>query len=149
MQLKEDLFSLRVSSLQKVPSFEIEPSLLSNAKMTTKLDFFFLLISEMNMQIREIQVHDMICERITKEKEKNALLEKQKAEQELLQEIADNKVKRLKILAQTFVDPNNLEFEIEKALNERVTYEFSIDSNGNISKPSQNILKSQPLINDQ
>ncbi len=82
------------------------------------------------MEIRAIQLADIELESKAKEQERVRLFERKKEEEKQLQEIADNKVKRMKELAKTFVDPLNLETEIEKALNQRISYEFSIDSKG-------------------
>lgn len=47
-----------------------------------------------------------------------------------LAELADERVRRLKARARTFIDPNNLEAEIEKALDERKSYNFAITAKG-------------------
>ena len=57
------------------------------------------------------------------------LFEKMKLE-ELYRQEADQKVKILKEKAKTFIDPNKLDQEINKMLDERVDYNFSVDSSG-------------------
>ena len=56
---------------------------------------------------------------------------KEKIKLERLFELeAEEKVRKLKEKVKKFIDPNNLEFEIEKMLNERVDHNFSVDSSG-------------------
>ena len=54
--------------------------------------------------------------------------------EELYRQEANEKVKALKEKAKKFINPNNLDYEIEKMLNERVDYNFSVDSSGRFWK---------------
>jgi hypothetical protein len=72
---------------------------------------------------------------------KDKLIEEQKYKQ-----LADLKVKKLKKkLEKAIIDPNNLEYEIEKMLNERVDYNFSVDSKGHFYRNKINISRSEAL----
>ncbi len=66
---------------------------------------------------------------IKKKKLEEELNEKKKIERAYVQ-LADEKVRKLKEKSKKFIDPNNLEFEIEKMLNERHDYNFSINAGG-------------------
>ena len=83
-------------------------------------------------------------ENIEKEKllVETRLAEKQRKE-EMYIEIADKKVRELKEKAKSFIDPNNLEFEIEKMLSERHDYNFSIGNNGSLYKNSSKVSRAQ------
>lgn len=85
----------------------------------------------MNDAILKIQLFDeenKLKEKIVQvEKEFKAKLEIE----EKYKRIANEKVKKLKEKAKSFIDANNLEFEIEKMLNERHDHNFSIDPYGN------------------
>ena len=59
-------------------------------------------------------------------------LETKRGEERKLVQLADERVKRLKEKVRPFIDPKDFELEIEKALNERKDYNFSIDQKGNI-----------------
>jgi hypothetical protein len=58
----------------------------------------------------------------------------------IFQLIADQKVKKLKEESKNFIKKNNLEYEIEKMLNERIDYNFSVDLKGNFYK-SKKLIK--------
>lgn len=81
--------------------------------------------------------------------EQKALIEqqlKEKHERELLYvQVADEKVRALKEKAKTFIDPNNLEFEIEKMLDERHSYDFAINHAGQFMRNSEVVTKGQAL----
>lgn len=66
-----------------------------------------------------------------------AELKKRLDEETKLAELADARVRRLKARARTFIDPNDLEAEIERALNETKSYNFAIDDTGKIQKSQQ------------
>ena len=57
--------------------------------------------------------------------------------------LADENVKILKEKVKTFIDPNNLEFEIEKMLNERNDYNFAVNTNGQLFKNGNEVDKKQ------
>jgi hypothetical protein len=63
------------------------------------------------------------------------LKEKQRLE-ELQVKVAEDKLKILNERAKSFIDPNNLEYEIEKMLNERHNHNFSIDISGRLYRNS-------------
>jgi hypothetical protein len=86
------------------------------------------------MEIRAMQLQDMEVQKAADEQKRLVLLKQKEEQEKMLQEIADKKVKRIKELAKTFVDPNNLEAEIESALNQLISYDFSMDTKGNIYK---------------
>lgn len=89
---------------------------------------------ELNKQILAEQMQDE-ANRLEemKRKAENEFKEKQRLNQLYFNE-AERQVRKLKEKARHFVDPNNLEYEIEKALNERYDYNFSIDSSGRLFK---------------
>lgn len=71
---------------------------------------------------------------------------KEKHERELLYvQVADEKVRALKEKAKTFIDPNNLEFEIEKMLDERHSYDFAINHVGQFMRNSEVVTKAEAL----
>lgn len=86
----------------------------------------------LNKQLLEQQLRD---ESLTlEEKKRHAESEfnnKLKLEQAYVK-AADERVKKLKEKAKHFIDPNNLEQEIEKALNQKCDYNFSVDTSGRI-----------------
>jgi hypothetical protein len=53
---------------------------------------------------------------------------------ELYRAEAEQQVRKMKEKVKSFIDPNNLEYEIEKALNERVEYNFAVNFSGQIFK---------------
>ena len=61
------------------------------------------------------------------------LTEKKRIERAYVQ-LADEKVRKLKEKSKKFIDPNNLEYEIEKMLNERHDYNFSLNAGGLVFK---------------
>jgi len=89
---------------------------------------------EINFKRNEEILKEQLMDEDRKLDEKKAKLEQDYREKlkniEILRKLADEKVKRMKEKAKTFVDPNNLEYEIEKALNERHDYNFSVDNSG-------------------
>jgi hypothetical protein len=75
---------------------------------------------------------------LEKLKEEMKIKYKQQLEKEsLYQKIADQQVKKLKEKSKSFINPNNLEYEIERMLNERIDYNYSVDSKGNFYKSKQ------------
>ena len=85
----------------------------------------------MNQTILKIQLKDL---EIKKEKEME--LEKEKLNKMLerdamYKEVVEKRVKDLEAKSKTFVDPNNLEYEIEKVLNSLENYNFCVDGQGN------------------
>ena len=57
--------------------------------------------------------------------------------------MADEKIKLLKEQVKSFIDPNNLEYEIEKMLNERNDYNFSINHSGKLFKNSIEVTRAE------
>jgi hypothetical protein len=89
---------------------------------------------EMNLKRNEEILNEQLMDEERKLEEKKVKFEQEYREKlkniEILSKLADEKVKKLKEKAKTFVDPNNLEYEIEKALNERHDYNFSVNNSG-------------------
>ena len=84
----------------------------------------------MNKKVLEIQLKDL---EIKKKKEieiESEKLEKIKEKNLLYKEIVEKKVKVLEAKAKLFIDQTNLEYEIEKMLNSRDSYNFCIDGRG-------------------
>lgn len=80
------------------------------------------------------QLSDEELELEEKKKRAEAELNRRMEIENKLVELANQKVRQLKEESKSFVDPNNLEMEIEKALNERKSYNFAIDHKGQIYK---------------
>lgn len=87
-----------------------------------------------NKTLLDEQLRDQEAELEAKKKRAEAELMRKLDTERRLAELADQNVKKLKEQAKSFIDPKNLEMEIEKALNSRVSYNFSIDEKGNIYK---------------
>ena len=87
-----------------------------------------------NKTLLDEQLRDQEAELEAKKKRAEAELMRKFDTERRLAELADQNVKKLKEQAKSFIDPKNLEMEIEKALNSRVSYNFSIDEKGNIYK---------------
>ena len=90
------------------------------------------------LELNDKRNADLLAEQLLDEEKKldlkkkqleQKLNEQQNAERAYVQ-LADEKVRKLKEKVKTFIDPNNLEFEIEKMLNERNDYNFSINTSG-------------------
>ena len=67
--------------------------------------------------------------------EKEAELRRKQLEEKeridnLYKELVDKKVEQMEEKVKLYIDPNNLEAEIEKMLNERVSYNFCVDARG-------------------
>ena len=96
-----------------------------------------------NQEILGIQLVD-INENIKKGKldvEKRLLAKQSKEEMFIM--VAEEKIKALKEKVKSFIDPNNLEFEIEKMLNERHDHNFSINANGSLFRNSVKVTRKQ------
>ncbi len=90
------------------------------------------------VQLREIEAN-IEREKLAVERR---LAEKREKEAMYVQ-MAEEKVRALKEKAKSFIDPNNLEFEIEKMLNERHDYNFAINAQGSLFKNSQKVTRAQ------
>ena len=99
---------------------------------------------ETNKEILRVQLkhEEIVLKKKIKELE-HQYFEKQRMEKESV-EMANKRVALLKQKAQKFIDPSRIDEEIEKALNERVDYNFCVDSGGHFfknKKPMRNPLK--------
>ena len=107
-----------------------------------------LLIEQNNVRNASI-LAEQLADIDTSLAERKLLIEqqvKEKLEQEMmLVEVADGKVRALKEKAKGFIDPQNLEYEIEKMLNERHSYDFAINSNGQFIRESKVVSKAEAL----
>ena len=90
------------------------------------------------VQLREIEAN-IEREKLAVERR---LAEKREKEAMYVQ-MAEEKVRALKEKAKSFIDPNNLEFEIEKMLNERHDYNFAINAQGSLFRNSQKVTRAQ------
>lgn len=90
--------------------------------------------ARVNEQILAEQLRDEESRLGEAKRRAEAELRQRLDEEAKLAELADARVRRLKARARTFVDPNDLEAEIERALNETKTYNFAIDDTGKIQK---------------
>lgn len=109
-----------------------------------------------NAEILKIQIEEENAKLEAKKKEAEFDFIKQKKIEELYVQKADRIVSKLIEKSKSFVDPNNLEYEIEKALNERYDHNFCIDSSGRFFKAKKLVSKAQafdpkffPLENSQ
>ena len=89
---------------------------------------------QLNNQTLKYQLIDQEQQLELKKKQIEAELEKKKQHEQLLTKVAEEQLKRLKEKAAKFIDPNNLDYEIEKMLNERHDYNFAVDKSGNFFK---------------
>jgi len=90
------------------------------------------------VQLREIEANI--------EREKLAIerrLAEKREKEAMYVQMAEEKVRALKEKAKSFIDPNNLEFEIEKMLNERHDYNFAINAQGSLFRNSQKVTRAQ------
>lgn len=111
---------------EKRAKIEEEQALLElNDKNNQELLQFQLGEEEQKLQIKKQQLE-------------SDLREKERVEKAYVQ-LAEDRVKRLKEKVKTFIDPNDLEFEIEKMLNERNDYNFSINTSGLMFKSGANV----------
>lgn len=98
---------------------------------------------QLNKEILEQQLIDEHVKLENKKRQAEYELRKKLKIEELYFKKADEEVKKLKEKAKSFIDPNNLEYEIEKALNERHDHNFSIDVSGRFYKGKSFVLKQQ------
>lgn len=97
----------------------------------------------MNAEILKIQLKEENEKLESKKKQAELELKKQKKIEELYVFKAEKMLSRLIEESKSFVDPDNLEYEIEKALNERIDHNFSIDSSGRFFKAKKLVTKAQ------
>lgn len=90
--------------------------------------------AEVNQQTLAEQLRDEETRLAELKRRAEHELRQKLANETKLAELANERVRRLKARARTFVDPANLEAEIERALNETKSYNFAIDERGNILK---------------
>ena len=95
---------------------------------------------ELNKKILAIQLRDDELKLAQKKKELEARYQQMRQVEEISVRIADEKVRKLKEKSKKFIDPNNLEEEIEKMLNERVDYTFAINKFGHLLKNNTRIV---------
>ena len=95
---------------------------------------------ELNKKILAVQLRDDELKLAQKKKELEAQFQQMRQLEEISVRIANEKVRKLKEKAKKFIDPANLEEEIEKMLDERVDYTFAIDRYGNLVKDKQRIV---------
>ncbi|RNA15311.1 putative 28S ribosomal mitochondrial [Brachionus plicatilis] len=98
---------------------------------------------QVNAEILKKQLEEENLKLETKKKEAELDFIKQKKIEELYLTKADKIVGKLIEKSKNFIDPNNLEYEIEKALNERYDHNFSIDSSGRFFKAKTIVTKSE------
>lgn len=94
---------------------------------------------KLNRELLEFQLAEEEQKLEAKKKQMTEQLEKNIELERAYVRLADEKVRKLKEKVKTFIDPNNLEFEIEKMLNERNEYNFSINASGQIFKNGQKV----------
>lgn len=87
-----------------------------------------------NNELLKIQLTDNEKEILKLKEDSKLKYNKKLAKESLYQKIAENHVIKLKEKCTLFVDSKNLEDEINKMLNEKHDYSFSIDSRGNFYK---------------
>ena len=96
-----------------------------------------------NEKINKAILKQQLLDEVEKlEKMKREVEEKYRKKLELdslYYKVADEKVRKLKEKSKSFIDPNNLEYEIEKILNEKRDYNFAIDASGRMYKDSKQI----------
>ena len=97
-------------------------------------------LNQETLKIQLVEEEERLKENLLEAEKK--FIEKLKVE-ELYQLEAEKTVKKLKEKVKTFIDPSNLEFEIEKMLNERVDHNFSIDSSGHFFRNKVRITRMQ------
>ncbi|CAF1050006.1 unnamed protein product [Brachionus calyciflorus] len=96
-----------------------------------------------NSEILQNQLRDEVAKLEFKIKTAELDFKKQQKLDELYVRKADQLVSKLIEKSKTFIDPNNLEYEIEKALNERYDYNFSINSSGYFYKNKAQVNKAE------
>lgn len=92
----------------------------------------------MNQQLLAQQMQDEYDRLEAKKQQAELELKKKLDTEKRLVELADQRVRRMKERVRTFIDPKNLEMEIEKALNEKKSYNFSINDKGQIFRSQAN-----------
>ncbi len=104
------------------------------------------LLSENELRNKEILTMQLVEIEANIEREKleveRRLAEKSEKEEAYVA-IAEQKIRVLKEKAKSFINPDNLEFEIEKMLNERHDYNFAINANGSLFRNSLKVSRSQ------
>jgi hypothetical protein len=97
----------------------------------------------LNEELLQVQLKDEADKLEARKKQLELdLIENLRIEREYIK-LADANVKILKEKVKTFIDPNNLEFEIEKMLNERNDYNFAVNTSGQLFKNGNEVDKKQ------
>jgi hypothetical protein len=100
----------------------------------------------MNQKVFATQMLDLEAKLKKLEVNKQQKLLDMQTQQMLFKEAVEQRVKEVEEKSKYFVDPNNLEYEIERMLNERVDYNYCVDHDGTRFKDyKKNIL----LNNDE
>jgi hypothetical protein len=84
----------------------------------------------MNKKVLEFQLKDLEIKKKKEMEFEEEKLNKIKERNLLFKEIAEKNVKELEEKSKNFIDPNNLEYEIEKMLNSLENYNYCVDNNG-------------------
>jgi hypothetical protein len=98
---------------------------------------------KINQKILELQNKEEAEKLAQRMKQVEIEFKKKLKLEELYRDEADRRVRKLKEKAKRFVDANNLEAEIEKALNERVDYNFAVNFSGQIFKNKVQVTHAQ------
>lgn len=112
-------------------------------KLLEKENALLLENQRLNEEILKIQLKEENKKLEAKKKEAQLEFKKQKKIEELYVAKADKIISRLIEESKSFIDPNNLEYEIEKALNKRIDHNFSIDSSGRFFKAKKLVTKAE------
>lgn len=91
-----------------------------------------------NRRLLGVQLEEEEASLNEKKKRAEEVLRAKMARERELVRVADEKVRRLKEASKGFVEASELEREIEKALNERKSYNFAIDTKGNVYRAENN-----------
>lgn len=94
------------------------------------MHLFYFQIRELNEKILNLQMTDLEIKKKEEKEIKERKLLKLKEEEAKIKEIVEIKVREVKEKAKKFIDPTKLDYEIEKMLNERIDYNFCINSKG-------------------
>lgn len=89
-----------------------------------------------NAEILRIQLSDLDLKLVDSKANLELEYISHVAKEKALHDVANEQVVKLKRKAQQFIDPSQLEYEIEKALDQRYDYNFSIDTAGLMFKHS-------------
>lgn len=98
---------------------------------------------ERNNAILEQQLLDLDMKLDKKKHDVEVQLSERQRQEALYIQVADEKIKSLKEKVKSFIDPDNLEYEIEKMLNERNDYNFSINHSGKMFKNSIEVTRAE------